>query len=75
MSATLVVEPYRLLPDAKRIVIDCRHGETSVVFMPSEALALSDTALARMALSKHYSEERCRCTRRLRKRLGVEGTR
>ncbi len=78
MSATLTDVPVPMLgEDVKQIVVDCRHGTTTLTIVAPnpEAMQRQEMAATRLALVKHYEEERCRCTRRLRKRYGVEGAR
>jgi hypothetical protein len=74
MTATIRVRP---LPgtDTREVVIDCKHATTTatIVQPPGVAVHLSDVEVARVALARHYGEEACRCTRRLRQRYGLEG--
>lgn len=74
-AATLTATPApELAPGARQITIDCRHGTTSLTMIPPrnpDAYRPHEAACVRLALLKHYSEEGCRCTRRLRERYGV----
>jgi hypothetical protein len=60
---------------ARVVTIDCPHGETSVAYINAtnpDALKVTDTAAAVMALARHFDEERCGCTAELRRRYGVD---
>ncbi len=64
----------RDLAGARVVTVDCRHGETSVAYVNGrtpDAVQLTDAIAATVALLKHHSEERCRCTLDLRQRYGV----
>jgi hypothetical protein len=74
-TATRTAEPAPdLAPDARQIMIDCKHGTTTLtVFPPRDPAAVKphEAACVRLALLKHWSEEGCGCTRQLRRRYGV----
>jgi hypothetical protein len=59
------------------VVVACPHGRTTARYWGSARLPLTDTAVAAVALARHDAEERCACTRALRRRYGatVRGTR
>ena len=70
-TATLTVDDLpELGRDGRRVVVDCKHGTTRVwsANAPPPGLQLSGEDSARMALLKHYAEERCRCIRKLWRR-------
>jgi hypothetical protein len=75
MSATLTAAPApALAPDARQIVVDCKHGRTELTIFPPrdpDAYRPHEAACVRLALLKHHSEEGCNCTRKLRRRYGV----
>lgn len=48
----------------KRIVIECRHGTTTVFGM--DGGGIGDTAIVAAVVLKHFSEEGCDCTQALR---------
>lgn len=71
ISATLTATDQA---GARVLTVDCPHGETSIAYVNGTdpgALQITDAAAAVMALARHYEEERCRCTRKLRRRFGV----
>ncbi len=71
MNATLTATD---MSGARVLTVDCPHGETSIAYINAtapDALKVTDTAAAVMALVKHYGEEGCRCTRALRRKYGV----
>ncbi len=74
-KTTLEVRP---LQDGDRVGrpvrVDCRHGTTHIIYSEGQgpnAVRFTDVQLAALAVAKHYDEEGCRCTRRLRRRYGV----
>ena len=73
--ATLIHRPVPAYGDTvSELVVDCEHGTTTLtVFQPRDPTAarVHEAACARLALAKHYDEERCRCTRELRRRFGL----
>ena len=75
MSATPTALPAPdLAPGARQIIVDCRHGTTTLAIVPPRdpgAYKPYEAACVRLALLKHWSEEGCNCTRQLRKRYGV----
>ena len=61
-------------PAARAIVVDCAHGTSTAVLMaggPPEVVAAHERASVALAIAKHFSEERCRCTAKLRRRYGL----
>ena len=71
-TATLQIHDLpELGPTGRRVVLDCKHGTTRVMSVnaPPPALQLAEEDNVRMALLKHYAEERCRCVRRLWRRF------
>ena len=71
MNATLTATD---MSGARVLTVDCPHGETSIAYINAttpEALKVTDTAAGVMALARHFDEERCRCTRALRRKYGV----
>jgi hypothetical protein len=74
-TATLTAEPAPdLAPGARQIIVDCRHGRTELTIIPPRdpaAYRPHEAACVRLALLKHYTNEGCRCTRKLGKRYGV----
>jgi len=74
-AATLTAEPPPdLAPGARQIIVDCQHGTTSLTLIPPRdpaAYRPHEAACVRLALLKHFSEEGCNCTRKLRRRYGV----
>ena len=73
-QATLTITPLPALgPRGKRIEVDCAHDTTTLhLAAGADAPPVPEQVLAAVAVVKHYSEERCSCTRRLRWRLGLE---
>jgi hypothetical protein len=57
------------------IQVDCRHATTTVALIAGGGHVIDPLAGARLGLLRHYAEEGCRCTRRLRRRYGVDGGR
>jgi hypothetical protein len=71
MRATVAIKPMPAIgPLAREVVIDCEHGRTSLAMLPPTETAprLVDAQLVGIALLRHFAEERCRCTRHLRRR-------
>ena len=59
---------------ARVLTVDCKHGTTTLAYANGadpDALQVTDTFAARLALAKHFDTEGCRCTRELRRRYGV----
>jgi hypothetical protein len=51
----------------KSISVDCEHGETTIaVIQPVGAPTVSEQTVIATAVARHYLEEGCRCTRKLR---------
>lgn len=74
MTAKLTVRDAESGAGWRVIAIDCAHGTTTSVYKNGDGpdvLVLSDADIVRATLARHYDAERCRCTRRLRKRYGV----
>jgi hypothetical protein len=72
MSKLLTIEPVPGFTRARRVVVDCRHGTTTVHFFEGRNGPIpTDAELAATALARHYAEERCRCTRKLRRQYGL----
>jgi|SoiMethySBSTD1v2_1073268.scaffolds.fasta_scaffold2850611_2 hypothetical protein len=66
MTATLTAETT---PGGNRVwTVDCRHGTTRCAVVDDEVV---DREAARLVIASHYAYERCRCTRKLRRRYGV----
>ena len=60
--------------NVSQLVVDCEHGTaTLTIIQPSDpaAVRVHDIACARLAVLRHWMEERCGCTAALRRRLGV----
>lgn len=73
MAAALTVRPApEAGPDARRFVVDCRHGTTEAYLVPG-AVALAEAQVIRYLLQRHYAEECCACTAGLRFRYGLVG--
>ena len=74
--ATLTTEPIDGHPDARKLVVDCEHGATLLMIFPPpnepEAIDRLTTDGARLAVLKHWTEERCACTKALRRERGVD---
>lgn len=70
--ATLTTEHT---PDGVRVLlVDCEHGETRIACVPGDspsATVINELAMVKMAVSAHYSVEKCRCTLPLRRRYRV----
>lgn len=74
-GATLTIEeaPHHA-PGARQIVVDCDHGTTTAVLMPGGPPDLRgehERASVALAIGKHYSVEKCSCTKTLRARYGL----
>jgi hypothetical protein len=54
------------------IEVDCGHGTTTSVYRNGDDLVVADADIVRVMLLRHYYAERCRCTKALRRRYGVE---
>ena len=71
-TATLAARDAPDLGPGWRVIeLDCDHGTTQSAYKNGAAVPLSDAAVVRVMLLRHSAAERCRCTRRLRKRYGV----
>ena len=71
-SATLTVKPAPIAgPDARLFEVDCRHATTQGWLIPGGTGTPADPDLLRALLMKHWIEEGCRCTARLRAEYGV----
>jgi hypothetical protein len=53
-----------------RLVLDCRHGTTTLVLIAAGA-HIPETDLLRLALVRHDAEEGCTCTAALWQRCAV----
>ena len=64
-------------PEARKLVVDCEHGATLLMIFPPpnepEAIDRLTADGARLAVLKHWTEERCSCTAELRRRFGLVG--
>jgi hypothetical protein len=72
--ATLTVSPRPDLgPGWREAVVDCEHATTRAAYLnpPSGAGGTSEAFIAAVAVGRHFGEERCSCTRALRKRFGM----
>ena len=73
--ATLTSKPIAGRDGARLLTVDCEHGTTTLhIFAPpSDPAAIDRLAAdgARLAVLRHWTEERCSCTKELRRRLGV----
>jgi hypothetical protein len=70
-TATLTAEPIPALhPGAVRYVVDCEHGTTTAIMTPGHT-PMPAAVFVRIALARHYDEERCGCTVALRRKYGV----
>jgi hypothetical protein len=58
-------------PGWRVLELDCDHGTTQSAYKNGDAAPLSDTAVVRVMLLRHYDAERCNCTRKLRRRYGA----
>jgi hypothetical protein len=68
-TATLTAET---IAGSRVIVLACRHGELMAApTVPGATLRETDGAVVATLLRLHYRAERCRCTRKLRRRYGV----
>ena len=65
-SATATIEIENLGDGEKRITVDCPHGTTTGHAL--NAAAVEEGALVASLVMKHYAEEGCRCTRKLRRK-------
>ena len=65
--ATLTKTPLPALgPTGRRLEIDCPHGTTGITTANAEGgLVVTDEDSVRLALARHFAEERCRCIRKL----------
>ena len=76
-SATLTSTPIDGHPEARKLVVDCEHGATLLMIFPPpnepEAIDRLTADGARLAVLKHWTEERCSCTAELRRRFGLVG--
>ncbi len=69
--ATLTIRPeLEHAPGATRYEVDCEHATTWLMALPGRE-PIPDAVFVRLAVAKHYDEERCSCTRQLRRRYGV----
>jgi hypothetical protein len=68
--ATLIAED---IDGGRQLTLDCPHGQTLGLYANGETspVQLTDADVARALLLRHYQQERCRCTRHLRRRYGV----
>ncbi len=72
MSNATLVKQRGAVDNSEDFVVDCEHGTTTVtVITPPGAVTFPDASSAATAVAKHYEEEGCRCTRKLRKRFNV----
>lgn len=56
---------------ARRFLLDCPHGETTLLWAPSEGgLRIDESDLTELAVLRHESAERCGCAAALWKRMG-----
>ena len=71
-NATLTVEPLADQPDkveyGKTAIVDCQHATTRVDLINPQDGMDAAKIVAAMAIGKHYDEEGCQCTRKLRAR-------
>jgi len=59
MTATLRWSVTPGISDGRRLVLECRHGTTTVdVFGPER---LTEAQIVRLAIVKHETEETCGC--------------
>ena len=73
-TATLTITPLPALGlCGKRIEVDCPHGTTTLhLAAGADAPPVPEQVLAAVAVVRRRSEERCACTRQLRRRLGLK---
>jgi len=66
-TATVTVRPFPALgPGVRRVEVDCRHAVTGVTYANAPGgVQLTDADATRVALARHYHEERCTCTAKL----------
>ncbi len=76
MTATLTIEDApQHAPAARQIIVDCPHGTTTAVLMPGgppDLTGAHERASVGLALLKHWSVEKCSCTKALRRRFRLE---
>ncbi len=74
MAATIETLSLPSIEDGALIVLDCKHGTTRVAYANADnGFRLDRDTAIKMALMRHYGEERCHCIRRLwREHLGSE---
>jgi len=71
MSATLTIERMPAVsPDARLYVVDCPHGTTEGLVLPTAGPPVPASAIVRTLLLSHDAAEGCACTRRLWRRYG-----
>ena len=63
-TATLTITDRREQSRGFEYVVDCEHGTTTASLLGPFRADLLGSAVA---IQKHYAEEQCRCTRKLRK--------
>ena len=66
MNAKLTAKPSGA--GVKEFTLDCEHGITTALSASPEHGGPDESAIIAALVMKHYAEERCRCTRKLRRR-------
>lgn len=63
MTATIRLTPPRDLGPGLRVVIDCRHGTTTIdqLIQPGRSLLVPERVMVAMAVERHEAEEGCGC--------------
>ena len=58
-------------PGWRYLEVDCKHATTVSYAQNLEQAGITEDLLVRVLLLRHHTEERCQCTRKLRRRYGV----
>ena len=66
MNAKLTAKPIG--GGRKEYVVDCEHGTTTALSASPEHGGPDESAIVAALVLRHYAAERCRCTRKLRRR-------
>lgn len=67
--AILTITPAPAIgPGGRKLVIDCPHGTTTGHLLPGLP-SVSQTDVLQLLLIRHDAAERCRCTRKLWRRV------
>ena len=73
VMSTATLKKTHIADYTDKFEIDCEHGTTYIIVghPPGSKAELSDVEAAQVTIATHYTEERCRCTRKLRERFGL----